>query len=119
MPKSKPASKYSLRKSKKDSDSESDSSSEGNSDYISSDEETDSTYMYESTSSSYLEDSEDSGSIVHKKKSHRKKNKEIEDADESMEELHKTLYKLFPSNYSKEKMEKLGTNPIFTSILNG
>jgi len=106
MPKSKPASKYSLRKSKKDSDSESDSSSEGNSDYISSDEETDSTYMYESTSSSYLEDSEDSGSIIHKKKSHRKKNKEIEDADESMEELHKTLYKLFPSKYSKDKMEK-------------
>ena len=107
MPKSKPASKYNLRKSKQDSDSDSNSSSESNSDYVSSDEETDSTYIYESTSSSYLEDSEDSGSIDHKKKSRKKRNKEIEeDADESMEELHKTLYKLFPSKYSKEKMDK-------------
>jgi len=119
MPKSKSSSKFNLRRNKPDSDS---------SDTESSDDESDSTYIYESTSSSYNES--DDGKKKKKGKSSKKsKNrlrpKQIEESEESeeyeeyeessiesaesdqdsMEELHKTLHKLFPSKYTKEKMD--------------
>ena len=76
-------SKSNKKYNKPDSDSESDSS------------DSDSEYTYE-TGSTELSDE----SSKHHKKS--KKRDDDEDAD-SMSELHKTLYKLFPSKYMKEK----------------
>ncbi len=120
MSKSK-SNKNMMRRNKQDSDSDS------NSDY---DSEDDSSYIYESpTDTSGVYDTDESEEIEYKKKKSKKpkkskkskskklkkyKREEYDDEpddddddesnnDETMTELHKTLYKLFPSKYTKEK----------------